>query len=585
MTKPRSVAATANDNSIPGSRLENLSITESKLQAGSVTGDKIQDSSITSEKIISISADKLDDESITNDKISPDAGISSQKLSYDPGIDGGIARTVEGKLLDFVDIADFVSPGLSDTTAAIQEFFDYISTNNVGTAYCSGDYTVTSALNLGDGSVATKHIVGNLSLTAVAPIDTVLTINGFFRGTWNGSLNVTGTGSVSYAGRTCRVGILISNCGRAKFDFLRVLRFFQYGVEVTSAIVNTNMVDIGNITAIDCGSGYPGGSNLVSNWSSPVNTGNSGSPGQRTTINVSTLPPEPLGSDDSNPVVLLIEGETYLVTNIDRTNSTLTVYPWIDLTLTSGSLQYIFGAGVFLFGGDAGIVNINMVDATRCGVGLWMCSLYGPIAKRVVTQFCLCAVAIASRAEAASVTFQISGLYCEGNPINLLRVTRAPIGGFIASEYAFDFDKIRYTGDPRLSSNSYSDTWNNLSSIIFNSLGVSHEYSRRRDGRSESSNEIGVGVDDSVKVYKRDSWTIGLFADAALNDAFGYQSTSVVFIGTGANNAPTGSFTFNPPSGATVNGGPSATFSGFTKPATFYVYWEVESNNFIVALA
>jgi hypothetical protein len=40
MTKPRSVAATANDNSIPGSRIENESLEGSKLVDGSVVSSK-----------------------------------------------------------------------------------------------------------------------------------------------------------------------------------------------------------------------------------------------------------------------------------------------------------------------------------------------------------------------------------------------------------------------------------------------------------------------------------------------------------------------------------------------------------------
>lgn len=83
MTKPRSVASTANDNSIPGSRIENGSI--------------------------------------ENVKISPTAGIESTKLAYTSLGSGAAARNVSSKLSDFVSVKDFGALGDGgNATAAIQ---------------------------------------------------------------------------------------------------------------------------------------------------------------------------------------------------------------------------------------------------------------------------------------------------------------------------------------------------------------------------------------------------------------------------------------------------------------------------------
>jgi len=61
--------------------------------------------------------------------------------------------------------------------------------------------------------------------------------------------------------------------------------------------------------------------------------------------------------------------------------------------------------------------------------------------------------------------------------------------------------------------------------------------------------------------------------------AKGLDDSIVGFIGTGANAAPTGTFTFNPPPDWTVNGVASAVFSGFSSPPLFMCYWDVVAKN------
>lgn len=89
MTKPRSVASTANDNSFPGSRLE--------------------DGSITQDKIASSVSLPIADGSITDAKISPSAGISATKLDFvSAGTVGAVERTVQSKLRESVSVLDYI---------------------------------------------------------------------------------------------------------------------------------------------------------------------------------------------------------------------------------------------------------------------------------------------------------------------------------------------------------------------------------------------------------------------------------------------------------------------------------------------
>jgi hypothetical protein len=524
--------------------------------------------------------------------------VPATSVSFTQNGTGAVSKTLDAKLKkDSVSVWDFgvTGDGVADDTAALQAFFSHIAANNVGTAYCSGNFRVSSGITFGSGTTATKHIVGDLTITATTAVDTVLRIDGFSLGMWNGDLTLVGTGSVSYSTRTCRVGVLITGSSRATFDKIYAQRFYQYGVYVTSTpeylpgATNTTLVNLGDVKVTDCGSGYPGGSNLTASWSNPVNSGTSNSTGQRTVIDVTTLPP-----DRPEPIVVFINGEAYYVYAVDRVNSKLTLFPWIDNTLSSGTLEYVTGAGLYVVGSDAGIVNLDMVDATRCSVGLWTDAVYGVIAKRVVTQFCLAAFAVGGDPSDASVTFSLNGLYCENNTCDILRITRADIGGIISAEYALNLSKVFYTCDARATaSNARSNIFGNIRSILINRYGTLRSCTRDPNNQAETGSTLPIYLStdssanpaaDKILVYKRNSsWTINIQTPSTgLHKCTGETATTLVLIGTGANGAPSGTFTFNPPAGYTVNGGASAAFSGFVGPAVFFVYWNVATNDFDV---
>jgi hypothetical protein len=496
----------------------------------------------------------------TTDNAKGDALVGFKQSNSSGFAANAVARTVNTKFQDFVSVQDFgaVGNGVTDDTVAVQNFFDYIQANNVGTAYCDGVFAISAGVSFGrTGNCLTKHVVGDANFVALNAIDTMLSFRAGQLLNWNGGVKVTGTGSVQYAGRTCRIGIRIAGQGiasnRMRFDRLEASRFNQIGIYVETL---STLSDLGNVRVSDCGSGRAAsGYSLLANWSSRVDTGTTNSTGQRTTITVDQLPPSQFTGTRNPNCFVVINNETYYVYGVDTLNSKITVYPWIDLNVTSGSLRYLFGGGIYTNGGDAGILGINQIDAVRCSFGLNTTALYGPIVNRFVTQFCAVGFGFGGAPEGACVTFQLNGFYTEGNDFDILRTTRATVGGIIASSYALNFGKITYTSDSRTSANTYGDTFNNMRSVAIYQNGILNQFKQPRKNDASTGSTLSLNVTDSPlnNQYKRDSWTINLVRpNLPNNDTFGYNSDTITLVGTGVNFAPTGTFTFVAPTSTTV---------------------------------
>lgn len=515
-------------------------------------------------------------------------------IGYTQGGTGAVTTTVQAKLREFVSVQDFgaVGNGIANDTAAVQAFFNYIAANNVGTAYCDGKFLVSSGIYYGDGvnQVATLQIVGYAEFIASTAIDILFDFRSAGNFIWDGGIRVIGTGGTSYASRTCRTGIRIGGTAdstRMKFGTLRANFFSDTGISGYS-VTNSTLTDLGNVRAGYCGSGSTGFS-LTSNWSNPVNSGSSNSVNQRTVIDVTTLPP----AVREGELIVNINGQPYYVYSVDTINSKLTVFPWVDSTLSSGSLIYMFGGGVLLQGSDTNVYAANQIDATGCGFGLWTTALYGPIVNRLVAQDCGAGFAYGREPTASNVGFTLNGYYAEVNDFDLIKVTGSfnpggtnIHGGVIITDYENNYSKWASCAAPRDSGNVLFEPGLSSNQVIVISAGMSQEFLTTGNNWQETGSTYSLFSTDTPKhkIFLRDSWTINVQTpNDGLNRLFGYGFDTLTIIGsTNANGSPTGTFTFNAPAGYTVNGGSSAAFAGFTGPAVFQIYYRVSTLDILI---
>jgi hypothetical protein len=481
----------------------------------------------------------------------------------------------------------------SDATTKIQAFFDYIAATNVGTAVFDGTFNVSSGLVLGPaaGTIATLSMTGRASITATASIDLLFDVRNASKFFHNGELVLSGTGATTYASRTCRMGFRMTNVTDARFAAVQVAHFWQTGISVED---NCYMSEIDNIVASDCGSWGTGG-NLTTTYSAWANVGAASSTAQVSRITVATLPPTM--TPTTAPYFASIGGFPYYITAVNTGAGTIDVYPWLDsTTAATGSFGYIFGAAFQSTGALNSATGIGLIDAIRCGIGINQGSLYGPHCRRLVTQACGIATSFGLSPADAHRTYKIDYLYTETNTFDIVRVTRADTVGVEISGAAIDPTKCFAIGVPRAADNSfyvYADG-GDFADMEVNFGHGRRQYEKMSLGRFFNPWGLDVTSGDANRrqtgqrsfTYKTNSMSISLLTpNPSVNRLFGSDNVTLEFIGTGNRGTPTGTFTFTPPAGWSINGGvvgTAITVSGFSGPARFNLMADLNASNFLI---
>lgn len=486
-----------------------------------------------------------------------------------------------------------VGGGILDDRPQLQAFNDFV----FGTVLpVEADFTTNSAIDgqlfLGPnailgGTTARRRIGGELNLQQLSPVWESVRIRNLRSETWNGRITVKGIGTSAFGTRTCGVGIALEACRGTRFTGgLRAFNFWYAGV--TTPVTNNNMVSLGTIEVADCGSGHAAGS-LTALWSTPVNFGATGSGTQYTTLNVSAFPDAAFENYEAvatQQCQVRIGGYLYKVKALDRVAGTINVYPWIDPTKgTSGSLDWVFGAGFLPMTADGNCIGYDLLIATNCGRALSARSFYGVAGRRTVATSCGTAVCFGADGTSSSIGHIIDGLYCEGDCLeNLAFLGKISETNFhyISSTQAFEIGKVWALADARSSTGeivggSLLDLTGDGRVTIAHKGRLLRAVARNLSQLSTASFNFRLHADEPrIHAQARDSQTVNLqVVDTAFNRLFGFRGGTLRYVGTGTRGTPTGSFTFVPPAGGKVNGGAvdaTAVFSGFTGPADFIVY-------------
>jgi len=491
-----------------------------------------------------------------------------------------------------------VGNGTTDDYDALQACFDWFfaEARPTYTLDMSGEFGIDASggallfgPTTGDASISGAwSIRGHLRLVSLSTGFELCRLRNLSEQHILGTFSAQGSGATNaFADRLNGVGFALENCGNMKVSGgFHVDKFWYNGI--TTPVINNDGAQLGRITATYCGSGQTGTTYLLqSAYTGVSNNGLTGA-GQRTTFTgIATFPDatiETYATVDNQPIFVRINSEVGYVKSWDRAAGTVDVYPAMDTTLTgAGTLDWVFGCGFLTMTSDGNCIVVDKLKAQNCGIGLGVASLYGPRINQANISSCGIGSVIGKTPNGSCIGTSIDGLYEENNDLHrayLLNTTTSSYC-YINSSFELDLTKVlaingaRDLTNNRLTGQLGGTTSGPLTMLAKNGRILTYHGPSVTKTISATDTFRDHREAPKTRTIFRDSQTVTIeVQDEGYNRLFGFNGATWRYIGTGTNGAPTGTITFNPPSGGTVNGGAvdaGASFSGFSGPAEFTI--------------
>lgn len=467
------------------------------------------------------------------------------------------------------EYATFIAdPPRYDAAPNIQAFFNYISANDVGTAYCSGQFYIYQPLILGGATgTKTKEIVGFLKVTYyyTAPeIDTVLTIQTGSNCTWLGFINVAcnSANSLNYANRIVKNGIRLGG-EYANTHFTIDGLFAENGAKEFGVIIDNNTTgsNIGKIRSSRCGCGYATSGYIPSLYSDfTIDSTVGGSTNQYSILNTVGAP-----SVTSNiPLMAEINGQLYFVLERPDTlgANKYKVFPTLPSTNSATKLRWVFGGGTYVRGSDASVINIGNISSSTCSVSLHLAALYPPNITSLTTQGNYCGLILGNSLTAGFVGGSLGEIYCEALELNVVQLPRTGVSFPILNNVALNLSKCFNLGNWRSTNDLMSDNYKWGVTTLIDS-----NYSSPQKVLSGTSITVDMTSFDT-HILSKGTATAARTVNLALPNDHAlrlFQNSTKTVVIESPTGVFTGTVTFKPPTGVTINGGTSdLVYAGIT---------------------
>lgn len=496
--------------------------------------------------------------------------------------------------------------GVTNDLAALQAFNDYVfAAERDVFADWTGKFAISGQLTIGPataGDASNRYPVGGeLHLTQLTATVETLRLRHLINTLWDGRISVRGIGGASFASRTCAFGMVLENCTWTKFTGgLSAWYFWHTGIFINGSTLpneNSDQMYIATVDVRVCGSGREAafngaaGESLKGAWSAPTNSGVSGNSGQRTVLTIDTFPDAATETFETIPnqcIHVRINGQLYTVTNWNRTAGTIEIHPWIDPALgVSGTYEWVIGGGLVTSGQNGNICNIGDLRASSCGKGFNDGAMIGTRVGSGDFSYCGTGIMLGRSVNGVHAGSSLDGLYMEGCAEHIV-VTGSIEGTHylnINSTLDVDLAKCHYIGahaarstSGLLATTTIGSNSTNVMGHSVNIRGIPHFYHDHPLTNSWTTSRWFTDQKRPPRILTQrvnsQTVTLKVIGAGELNRLFGYKGGTWRYIGTGENGAPTGTFTFVPPTGGTINGGAvdaSAVFSGFTGPVDFEI--------------
>jgi hypothetical protein len=334
------------------------------------------------------------------------------------------------------DFAEGVGVGnATKDTEALQAFATYITENNVGHARLAAkrggesNFLVEEGITFGPagGTIATRVLECNAIIRAVAAIEDIVHLRGFWHSKMLGRLEVLGTGGDTLSGNTCMHAIRLSRSAGASFGHLIGRNVRGWGVRNTGT--NYHFASIEKVSASNCGAGGGTSGRIVTvNVTGFDKTGSGNS--QLSVLTVDDPANIPSIEHDIRWGFVPVDRFPHKIREVDYDAGTISIFPYLDPEdEVPGEFQLVFGGGLRL-GGQAAKTIVHSVDSVRNGTGLWLFGAAGQLISAYGSEFDAIHTALASDPGAAFGGATIDGWHGEADRVcQIVHVGQTPSAG------------------------------------------------------------------------------------------------------------------------------------------------------------
>jgi len=276
------------------------------------------------------------------------------------------------------------------------------------------------------------------------------------------------------------------------------------------------------------------------------------------------------------------DGNPYIIQAIDLATKTIQVHPWV-ISPVIGNVTLLVGSGVKFTGGDTSLWNIGTLDLMNNTVMYKPHALYPPTVDILHSNFSKIVVAVGRRNNAVQGG-GINLLYVEGG--NSTTYSAVVSSGAMDSFY-INTSATAYLQNTRVlapnNGNVYTQRENKIVSLSVgdDNAPLFSANSKPNNGQRISSNLAPKFTSTTClpNSLTKDTLTVNLKYSEDHNRNVGCEAQMFLATGTGSNGQATGTWTFNPPAGWTVNGSTSVTATGMSRPTLFFTHYDIATLN------
>ena len=461
---------------------------------------------------------------------------------------------------------------ITDDTAAVQAFANAVTSRDYGAAIMHGTVRVTDTINFtASGPTYTTKFDCDCMIRANFTGNLVVRFEGIVEPELAGNFRVYGGGGTTYSTRTNLDLVLFHNCNRMRGEKIVTYYAKRWGVRFTGT---SSQWRVEYLRTWYCGGSTGTGSTArLADFTHIENTGSSGGTNQRSVIELAT----PVDGLEALESLLRIGDTLHSVMAVDGVD--VTIYPWVENDTPSGTARVYIGGGLLTSGNDVSAGFVGTLDNLVCGVGLMNHSLYPCTVGSHVTQNCGVGHAIGIPVSSAAVAGAALYSYYESNDFDIAITTTFTIGYEFVATTALNFQKCVKLA-PRLTGGDLSASFHSFIGVGINKDGQTYRRNSVELSTGSAGNAFVGNTPNSIPTYtfRQNSGNVNIVeAPAGAQRVFALTNFFVLLRGTGANDRPTGTLTFVPPAGTSINGGSvDATMpvTSLTGPTLFHC-WKV----------